>query len=171
MEIFRQCELIIDYEQSLIYLHRIGKKEAKTYRHAMLSDETIYKTLPIDLTDNRIYLTTSLAGKKLKFVVDCAAESNVLHSRLPNKILETVTITKKVKLMGANNKKVDALFGDLQKLTIGGEEISSLPVLITNLEYSCFSYSGCVDGVLGFDFLSLHKVGFNFIKRKMYIWK
>jgi hypothetical protein len=63
------------------------------------------------------------------------------------------------------------LYGDLQKLKIDGEEVGNLPVLVTNLEETCFSYSGCVDGVLGFDFLSLHKVGFNFVKRKMYIWK
>jgi hypothetical protein len=25
--------------------------------------------------------------------------------------------------------------------------------------------------MLGFDFLSLHKIGFNFVTRKMYIWK
>jgi predicted aspartyl protease len=171
LELFRQCEMIIDYEQSLIYLHRIGKKEAKQYQHVMLNESAAYKTLPIELSNNRIFLNTTMEGKKLKFVVDCAAESNVLDSRLPNKILDNVTITKRVVLMGSNNRKVDALYGDLQKLKIDGEEVGNLPVLVTNLEETCFSYSGCVDGVLGFDFLSLHKVGFNFVKRKMYIWK
>jgi hypothetical protein len=74
-------------------------------------------------------------------------------------------------LAGANNKKIEALYGDLSGLTIGGTEVGNLPVLITNLANTCFSYGGCVDGVLGFDFLSLHKIGFNFVKRKMYIWK
>lgn len=171
LSLFRQCEMIIDYEQGLLYLHRIGKKEAKGYQHVMLNETELYKTLPIEVTDNRIFVNTSMEGKKLKFVVDCAAESNILDSRLPNKVLENVTITRKVVLMGSNNKKVDALYGDLQKLKIDGEDIGMLPVLITNLEETCFSYSGCVDGVLGFDFLSLHKVGFNFVKRKMYIWK
>jgi hypothetical protein len=35
----------------------------------------------------------------------------------------------------------------------------------------CDSYNNCLDGMLGFDFLSLHKIGFNFVNRKMYIWK
>ena len=64
-----------------------------------------------------------------------------------------------------------ALYGKMANLKIGDELIGDLPVLITNLEGTCFSYAGCVDGVLGFDFLSLHKIGFNFVTRKMYIWK
>jgi len=171
IELFKQCEMIIDYEQNLIHLHRIGRKESSGYKHSLLEDTSTYRIVPFELTDNRIIVKTSMAGKKLKFVVDCAAESNVLDSRLPNKILEQVTITKRVVLTGSNNRKVDALFGDLESIKIGGEEVSNLPVLITNLEYTCFAYAGCVDGVLGFDFLSMHKIGFNFVKRKMYIWK
>jgi len=171
LDLFRQCEMIIDFEQGLIHLHRIARKEEKQYGHAMLQDTSTYRSMPIELVDSRIMVSTALAGKKLKFVVDCAAESNVLDSRLPDRILDLVTITRRVVITGSNNRKVDALVGDLQSIRIGGEEISNLPVLLTNLENTCFSYAGCVDGVLGFDFLSMHKVGFNFVKRKMYIWK
>jgi len=104
-------------------------------------------------------------------IIDCAAESNILDSRLPNKVFENITITRRVKLAGPGNKTVDALSGSLSKMKIGHFDINNLPVTITNLENTCFSYGGCVDGVLGFDFLSLHKIGFNFVKRKMYIWK
>jgi hypothetical protein len=171
MDLFRQCEMIIDYEKSLIYLHRIGRSEANGYRHAMLRDTSGFRTIPIDLVDNRIITTTVMKGKKLKFIIDCAAEANVLDSRLPNKIMEQVAITGRVMLNGSGSKKVEALYGELSGLKIGNEEVGKLPVLITNLENTCFSYGGCVDGVLGFDFLSLHKIGFNFVTRKMFIWK
>jgi hypothetical protein len=171
MELFRQCEMIIDYEKSILYLHWISRKEAATYKHEVLKDTSAYRTFPIDLTDNRIIATTEMGGKKLKLIIDCAAESNILDSRLPNKIFENVVVTGRVKLTGVGNKKVDALYGDLKGLKIGTNEIGNLPVLITNLENTCFAYNGCVDGILGFDFLSLHKIGFNFVKRKMYIWK
>lgn len=171
MELFKQCEMIIDYEKELIYLHRIAQKEASTYKSEQLSDTSTYSTFPIDITNNRIIVRTEMAGKKLKLVIDCAAESNVLDSRLPNKIFANVTITKKVTLTGAGNKKVEALYGNLKNLKMGNQEISDLPVLITNLENTCFSDTGCVDGILGFDFLSLHKIGFNFVNHKMYIWK
>jgi hypothetical protein len=171
VELFRQCEMIIDYEKNLIYVHYIGRKEEKTYQHEMLKDAGAYRTFPIDITDNRIMVSTQMAGKKLKFVIDCAAESNVLDSRLPDKIFDNVEITRRVVLKGVNNKDVDALYGDLKNMKINNEDIGTLPVLITNLANTCFSYAGCVDGILGFDFLSLHKIGFNFVKRKMYIWK
>ena len=171
MELFRQCELIIDYERSVIHLHRIAKKEANVYRHVMLSDTSTFYTIPISLMDNRIVTNTVMAGKKLTLVIDCAAESNLLDSRLPDKIFDNVIITRRVMLTGSNNKRVEALSGDLSNMMIGNQPINNLPVLITNLENTCFSYGGCIDGVLGFDFLSKHKIGFNFVTRKMYIWK
>jgi hypothetical protein len=171
VDLFKQCEMVIDFEKSLIYLHRIGKKEASTYKHEFLKDTSLYRTFPIEITDNRIITTTEMEGKKLKLVIDCAAESNILDSRLPNKIFDNITITRRVKLAGPGDKKIDALYGSLNNMKIGSLDISNLPVTITNLEYTCFAHGGCVDGVLGFDFLSLHKIGFNFVNRKMYIWK
>lgn len=171
VDLFKQCEMIIDYETNLIYLHEIGKKEAKTYQHDMLTDTEAYRSFSIDITDSRIMVNTVMSGKKLRFVIDCAAETNVLDSRLPNKIFDNVEVTRRVVLKGVNNKDVDALYGDLKNLKINDQDIGTLPVLITNLANTCFAYSGCVDGILGFDFLSLHKIGFNFVKRKMYIWK
>jgi hypothetical protein len=171
VDLFRQCEMVIDFEKSLIFLHRIGKKEASAYKHESLKDTSLYRTFPIEITDSRIITTTEMEGKKLKLVIDCAAESNILDSRLPNKIFEKITITRRIKLAGPGDKKIDALYGSLSNMKIGNLDLNNLPVTITNLEYTCFANGGCVDGVLGFDFLSLHRIGFNFVNRKMYIWK
>ena len=171
MELFRQCEMIIDYEKSLIYLHRIGKKEIKTYKSAQLKDTSAYSVVPIEIMDNKIVTRTEMAGKKLRFIIDSGAESNLLDSRLPNKIFENVVITGRVLLSGAGANKLEALSGDLKHMKIGNQEITSLPVVITNLEKTCVSYNGCIDGMLGFDFLSLRKIGFNFMTNKMYLWK
>ena len=171
VELFKQCEMILDFEKNLIYLHRISKKEAASYKSELLNDTSQYRVFSIDLKDNRIITTTQIEGKKLKLAIDCAAESNILDSRLPNKIFENFTVIRRVKLMGPGDKKIDAFYGNLHTMKIGNLDISNLPVTITNLEYTCFSFGGCVDGVLGFDFLSLHKIGFNFVNRKMYIWK
>src|SRR5205085_8187462 len=114
---------------------------------------------------------TVVAGKKLRLMIDCGAESNLLDSRLPNKIFENIDITGRVILHGTGNEKVEALTGDIKNMQIGNSNISNLPVLITNLEKTCISIESCIDGILGFDFLSLHKIGFNFVQHKMYIWK
>ena len=171
MELFSDCEMLIDYENNLIYLHRITRQESSSYRHAMLADTSAYNTIPIELVDHRIIAKTTIAGKRLRLLIDCAAESNVLDSRLPDKIFANVTITRKVKLVGANQAKVDALFGIMKNMKIGKLELADMQVLITNLEKTCFSAANCVDGILGYDFLSQQKIGFNFVKRQMYIWK
>jgi len=171
MQLFKRFEMIIDYEKSLIYLHLINKKEASTYKSEMLKDETAYNTFPIKLMEDKLLTYGEIAGKKLTFIIDTGAESNVLDSRLPNKIFEQINITRRIMLAGSGSQKVEALYGDMKNMKLGDLAIATLPVLVTNLERMCFSYNQCLDGMLGFDFLSMHKIGFNFVTRKMYIWK
>jgi hypothetical protein len=172
MELFMHFEVIIDYGASLIYLHLIGKKESGTYKSPQLTDTSAYSTIPFDITDKRIIVIMYLNGKKLKFIIDSGAETNVLDSRLPAKVFQQVEITRKVLLGGSGSHKVEALYGDIKGLRIGDRDITTLPILITSLQSMCDAYNtSCLDGMLGFDFLSLHKIGFNFVNHKMYIWK
>jgi hypothetical protein len=171
MQLFKRFEMIIDYEKNRISLHLIENKEAASYKSEQLKDTSAYHEFPIDIVDNKIIVHTEMAGKKLLFLVDFGAESNVLDSRLPNKIFENVSITRRVLIDGSGTQKVAALYGNLKNMKMGQLDLGVLPVLITNLEKMCDSYNHCLDGMLGFDFLSLHKIGFNFVKHKMYIWK
>lgn len=171
MELFRRFEMIIDYENNLLYLHLISRKEAATYKSPMLADASTYHEFKINLTENKLLTYATIGGKKLTFVIDTGAESNVLDSRLPDRIFDYVNITRRVVLTGSGSSRIEALYGDMKNLKMGELELSTLPVLVTNLEKLCFSYDRCIDGMLGFDFLSMHKVGFNFVRNKMYIWK
>jgi Aspartyl protease len=171
MELLGNYEMIIDYEKNLIYLHLESRKKSSSYQNEMLNDTAAYYASSFELKDGRVIVKTEIAGKKMRLIIDSGAETNILDSRLPDNVFEEVTINSRIVLTGIGDKKVEALRGNLSGLTIGGQRVENLPVLITNLEKTCFSYGGCVDGVLGFDFLSLKKIGFNFVKRKMYIWK
>jgi len=171
MDLLKQFEMIIDYEKNQIYMHRTSKKDAADYKNDLLQDTSAYITTPIEITENKLITYVYMGGKKLSFVVDTGAETNVLDSRLPNKVLDNVSITSRVMLNGTGSKKVEALSGNANNMKIGSQNINNLPVIITNLEKLCFSYDHCLDGMLGFDFLSKQKIGFNFVKRKMYIWK
>jgi hypothetical protein len=170
MQLFTKFEMIIDYEKSVIHLRLISRKY-KDHQNEMLKDTAAYNTYPIELFENKILAYLYNGGKKLRFIIDTGAESNVLDSRLPNKVLSNVTVTGRVLLNGTSNRKIEALNGDLKNTKIGNQSLRSLPVLITNLEKMCYAYNACLDGMLGFDFLSLHKIGFNFVTKKMYIWK
>jgi hypothetical protein len=141
------------------------------YQNPELEDTTRFFVIPISIEDGKIIVYAYVRGKKLKFIIDSGAETNVLDSRLPSKVFDAVEITRRVTLSGAGSSKVDALCGDLRGLTIGDHDVGTLPVLITNLQSMCDAYGNCLDGMLGFDFLSLHKIGFNFVSHKLYIWK
>jgi hypothetical protein len=161
--------MIIDYEKSEIHLHYISKKEKNTYQHEMIKQAKNVMSYPFDLDENRILVKTNLSGKALKFVVDYGAESNILDSRLPEKILDSVEVTGRVLLNGAGTKKVEALTGTIQGFKIGTLQTDSLPVIVTDLQYTCFGDGKCIIGVLGYDFLSRYKLCFNFVKRTLYI--
>ncbi|HEY4060813.1 MAG TPA: pepsin/retropepsin-like aspartic protease family protein [Puia sp.] len=171
VSLFKRFEMVIDYEKNIITLHLIENKEAASYKGEQLRDTSAYHEFPIDVVDQKIIVHTEMAGKKLLFLVDFGAESNVLDSRLPNKIFENVTITSRVQVAGSGTTKIAAMYGNLKNMKMGNLDLGVMPVLITNLERMCYSYNHCLDGMLGFDFLSMHKIGFNFVKHKMYIWK
>ena len=171
LQLLSKFEMIIDYETYRIYLRKASKKEPPGNMHPLLADTSTYHVVPITLTDNRIMVNTLIAGKKIRLIIDSGAETNLLDSRLPDKVFEQVSITGRSTLMGAGNTKIDVLRGDLNSLTLGRQVLEGLPVLITNLEKTCFAYGGCVDGILGFDILSLRRIGFNFVTNKMYIWR
>jgi hypothetical protein len=170
-QFFERFEMIIDYAAGVIYLHLATKKDPPGYQSPQLGDTATYSAIPIDMVEGKIIVYLYLKGKRLRFIIDSGAETNVLDSRLSNKVFEQVQITRRVTLSGTGSNKVDALYGDLNGLRIGERDVGPLHVLITNLESMCTSYNDCLDGMLGFDFLSLHKIGFNFAKRRMYIWK
>ena len=64
MELFRRCEVIFDYENNLIYLHRIGRKEVSSYQSGQLKDAATYTTVPIELMDNRLITRIKIGGKE-----------------------------------------------------------------------------------------------------------
>jgi predicted aspartyl protease len=171
MQLFKRFEMIIDYDKSLIHLHLISRKESAAYRHDMLKDTSLYDEFSIQIDNNKLLTYGFMAGKRLTFLIDTGAESNVLDSRLPDKIFEQVSITNRLVLAGSGAQKVDALGGSMRGMKLGKVEMDDLPVLVTNLAKMCYAYDKCLDGMLGFDFLSRQKIGFNFVKRKMYIWR
>ena len=170
MRFLAQFEMIIDYDNNLIYFHKTTRK-GNGYKHAFLADTSTYRTIPFEIIDDRIILKTEMAGKKIRLIIDSGSETNILDSRLPDKVFEKVAITGRIMITGIGNRQVEALQGNLRDIKIGNESIVSMPIVVTNLEKTCFAYSGCVDGILSFDFLSLQKIGFNFVTKKMYVWK
>ncbi len=169
VSMFTDCELIIDFQQRQIHLYRMSRKERNTYIHPMLAAHPKVTEMPFELRENRILLSTKIAGRNLQFAVDYAAESNVIDSRLPEKILDSIDVTGRVLLTGTGSKKIEAITGTISGISVGDLQLRGMPVVITNLENTCFGTLMCINGVLGYDFLSGYTLVFNFVRRKLYI--
>ncbi len=171
ISIFRKCELIIDYENNLLYIHRFGKKATDFYQDPSLKNTITYNTVPFEIKLDKIVIVSFIGDKKIRFMIDSGAETNLIDSRLPDKVFDNLEILKRVQLNGVGAKKVEAVYGNLTNLTVAGQPAGVMPFVVTNLEKTCLGDNSCIDGILGFDFLGLHKIGFNFVTNKMYIFK
>lgn len=171
MALLENYEMIVDFDKNLLYLRTARRKEPETNQHPLLLEPDTYITIPVELTANRLIVKAAIAGKKMRLLIDSGAEINILDSRLPDAVFDLVEITGRTLLNGVGAAKVEAVQGNLAQLEIGGRQLSNMPVLVTNLEKTCFSGSGCADGVISFDLLSNRKIGFNFVTRKMFVWK
>jgi predicted aspartyl protease len=171
MSLFQDCELLIDYENNLLYIHRVRRRESVLYASSVLKAAPGYLELPIEIKEGFILVNTEVGGRKLQFVMDSGAESSVLDSRLPNSVFQQVQITRRVALNGSAGRKAEAFYGILAQMDVGGQRLSALPVLISSLEHTCFADMSCINGILSFDAFAPQRMGFNFVTRKLYIWK
>jgi len=171
MSLFRDCEVLIDYENNLLYINRVRRRESVLYAAQVLRDAPGYTEFPIEIKENYILLSTEVGGRKLQFVMDSGAEASVLDSRLPNTIFAQVQITRRVQLNGSGSRKAEAFYGTLAKMQVGSQQLTELPVLISSLEHTCFADLSCINGILSFEAFAPRRIGFNFVTRKMYLWK
>ncbi|RYY86512.1 MAG: hypothetical protein EOO15_14310 [Chitinophagaceae bacterium] len=171
MDLFRDCEIMLDYDENLLYVHRLRKREAALYTNVSAQvPPSDYTEMPIELKENYILVRTTVAGRELRFVMDSGAETSVIDSRLPNNVLAGLQVTRRIQLNGASRKK-EAVYGTLPELTVGPHLLRNVPMLVSNLEQSCFSQFDCINGILSFDALSPRRIGFNFVTRKLYLWR
>lgn len=171
MQLFRRFEMVIDFQNNLLHFRLISKTEKKSANTAAIFDRKEALEMDIIMRGNKVLTQGKIGNRKLTFIIDTGAESNVIDARLPGSVLDSVTIHSTTKLNGTGGSKTDALYGEMRNFKIGTLFIHSMPVLVTNLEKMSFVYEQNIDGMLGFDFLSTHQIGFNFVTRKMYIWK
>jgi predicted aspartyl protease len=171
LQLFTRFEMIINYQTNTILLHRIGKREGKNYRHPIISTADEVTEWPIWIKDGQLLAHATIANKKLTFIVDTGAESNVLDSRLSNMVLSQVSNLSSISLAGSTHHKVEAVAGLLSSISFHQHQIKNIPVIITNLEKMSKAYQRSIDGMLGYDFLSNQQVGFNFVNNVMYLFK
>lgn len=170
VNMLKNFTMLIDYKSSTIKIKMLKRKDKFCFHSLILNKSDTFQTMQMRIFYNKLIVPGIMSGKKLSFIIDTGAESNIIDSRLPDNVLEKINVTGRILLSGSSNKKVEALNGNAAGLSLSGISIQSLPVIVTNLKDMCLAFDFCIDGMLGFDFLSLHTIEINFVQREMYLW-
>ncbi len=163
--LFLEVEMEIDLQNNLLILYKLdseGNRIAGNERN-----QTPNLLMPIDITNDIIFMDVTIADKKLRFCLDTGAERNVLSNMVSNKILKHFTLTTRGSLAGSGGSDQLVLNGEIDSVQIGGAYFVAMPFILTNLNYLQLVYDTNINGILGYNFLSKGIVTINHKKKKL----
>ncbi len=143
-------EVIFDARNNQLQLYLVDKEGNRVDRN--ISEQEFDYTQKLDLHKKIMLLQGQIGDKLLNFCLDTGAETNVIDSQLPKKVLNTIQINRSSKLQGANAGSVDVLYGTMSELKLGEKQLGHMETIITNLERMREAYDCAIDGMLGYDF-------------------
>jgi len=163
LNLFKSFIMEIDLSKGYLKLIKCDKKGETS-----LSDKTDYDVIhDLSFYDNTIFVKCEVAGKNLRFGIDTGAEINAVSSMSNKKVLETIKITGRSKLMGTGSESVEILFGSMKELFIGNVSLKNMQTIITQLDDMGEAYGVAIDGMLGYEFFSRGKVIINIPKKEL----
>jgi hypothetical protein len=149
--LFADYEVVIDLQNSVLELHRLNLRGNRVHRPNPPIRHDLLMTAKVN--SNVVFIDAVINNSKLTFCLDTGAESNVLGSGLPGRVLNTVDITGRSTLRGAGAQQVEVLYGKMNDFSIERKEIKGMNVIITNLNAMSHFYGIPTHGMLGCEFL------------------
>lgn len=166
VSLFTSFEMVIDVHKSVMYLHKLDEKGMVPENEKIVKSEPSLK-IPFKLIRNTITVDVTVAGRKLVFCVDTGAEANALSSRLPGKILEAFSVSKRMILVGTGGTQTEVLMGTVDNMIIGGKSFKNMHAAITRLNDLGEAYGRPIDGMLGSNFLVKGIISINFVTKEL----
>ncbi|MCX6284353.1 MAG: retropepsin-like aspartic protease [Bacteroidetes bacterium] len=167
LSLLKNMEIIIDVRHNELHLYRLDRKGERISKNSMEFISDISQK--VQMFQDILFVSPTIGGKILSFCLDTGAESNVISSASPKKVMNTVSITRRSGLVGSGRPSTDALYGTLNDFALGGQQISLMQTIITNLDNMSAAFGLSVDGMLGFDFFSKGQICINLVKLEMKI--
>jgi predicted aspartyl protease len=165
LELFKAFTLIIDARNEQLQL--IAQKEKGKKKKYLPIDENNDVVLQVDFSQNILFMQGTIAQKKIRFCLDTGAETNVINSRNPASVLNTITITGKTTLRGSGRGKNEVLTGTMKECEIGGKNFQDMRTVIADLDPLNEAYGYHIDGMLGFPFLQKCSLCINFAEQTL----
>lgn len=161
----RDMEAVIDLAHNQLLLYRLDRsgKRIGSASGSFKADVSAKMQVVQDV----IFVNAIIGTKQLNFCLDTGAESNMLSSTAPKKVMSTVSILRRSDLSGVAGQNSDLLYGSLGDFTLGGRQFRGMQALIASMEEMSAYYNIPVDGMLGYDFFEQGTVSINLVTRVM----
>lgn len=165
--VLKDYEIFIDLYLNQVTISKVDKQGNKLDKKVFL--EKITDSIDFTLRDHTILLSGNIAGKKMAFVLDSAAEVNQVNKSTNKKALENFIPSKRLKLTGASGKEIEVLAGKLHRVKLNDRiYFGPMFTILTNLSKMENAFGVKVDGVLGYEFFKQKRTIINYKKEKLY---
>lgn len=164
-------EVIFNASASELQLHKVDKKGNRISGKA--HDHKFDFLQKIDTQHSIMLIRASIGEKELRFCLDTGAETNVINSQLPKKVLGTIQINRRSAMGGAGAATTEVLYGTMNEFTFGEQAFGTMETVVTNLSRMSDAYGCTIDGMLGYDFWQKGIFCFNFERNEISfsLWK
>jgi len=168
VELFLRLGVTVDVVRDVLYLHRLDENGERLETNELDAREPAFK-VPVTLMDNTVVLDVTIATKPLQFALDSGAEVNVLDYTLNRKVLEALTVERRVMVHGAAGGSAEVLAGTLSEYSVGGRTFKGGKTIVANLDaMGKSSAAGGLDGMLGYSFFDQGIVRLNFVRKELW---
>ncbi len=163
-ELIKSFEITFDVTNNRILLNPVDNKGNLLDAGKQFNSDYIQN---VEIVNNVLFAKATIGEKLLRFCFDTGAETNALNSYLQKTVLQTVSITRTVKLGGAGASSREVIYGIMNEFNYGDSQIPGMETIITYMDHLYEAYGVHIDGVLGFDFISKGNFCINFTKKQM----
>jgi predicted aspartyl protease len=167
-EIFRDLEMLMDYDASTIVLYKLNAAGERIEYDA--DYQTPEYVVPFSYKGHLPVVGASIAGVALRFGIDTGAEWNLLSNALDSTVLQSFVRDRKMKLRGSGKATLDTWLGRIEDMRLGNALYISQAALLADIRETNETFSTTLDGLLGQPFLRYRRTVMNFKKKELHLW-
>ena len=167
--ILKDFEVLFDYEEKTLTLFKLNSKGNRLDKF-YLTDEPTHQ-INLEMAYHFPYLTLQNGEESIHLLIDSGAEMNILSPQAEEKLTTSLEYVQTRHLIGFGQTRIPCKEYLVKNFKLEEMEWQGMHTLIQNMEGFNEFLEMDLDGFLGFEFLSQHKISINFQKRELLIWE
>lgn len=161
-DILKEVELLVDYQAQTLLLSPV-KSKSKFNEPIAVIPFTMQAHLPV--------IKVKIGKKKLRLALDTASESNILDSKIFDKINAELISNQQVgEIQGVDQQIKRVKVADIATTQVRDLPFRDMPYLFTDLSHLKSESGLNIDGLLGYPFFKQGKMSINYKEQKIYVW-